>query len=55
MLLAMQGAQLLLLSSPPAARHVIYAAFERQGRGKQLVSTLSLFLISLFLFFVALF
>lgn len=35
---SMQGAQLLLSSSPPAARHVVYAAFERQGRGKQLAA-----------------
>lgn len=31
-----QGAVLLLSSSPPAARHVIDAAFDRQGHGKQL-------------------
>ncbi|BBH01749.1 ARM repeat superfamily protein [Prunus dulcis] len=31
-------AQFLLSSSPPAARHVIYAAFDRQGRGKQLAA-----------------
>ncbi|XP_034212363.1 uncharacterized protein LOC117624937 isoform X3 [Prunus dulcis] len=33
---SIQGAQFLLSSSPPAARHVIYAAFDRQGHGKQL-------------------
>lgn len=43
MILAIQGAQFLLSSSPPAARHVIYAAFDRQGRGKQLVSESSPF------------
>ncbi|XP_050247662.1 uncharacterized protein LOC126695088 isoform X3 [Quercus robur] len=31
-----EGAVLLLSSSPPAARHVIVAAFDRQGHGKQL-------------------
>ncbi|KAG2681833.1 hypothetical protein I3760_11G162000 [Carya illinoinensis] len=31
-----QGAALILSSSPPAARHVIDAAFDRQGHGKQL-------------------
>ncbi|KAH0986614.1 hypothetical protein GBA52_013791 [Prunus armeniaca] len=35
---SIQGAQFLLSSSPPAARHVIYAAFDRQGRGKQLAA-----------------
>lgn len=38
-----QGATLLLSGSSPAARHVINAAFERQGptgHGKQLVSEL---------------
>ncbi|KAL5564322.1 hypothetical protein UlMin_027486 [Ulmus minor] len=35
---SVQGAQLLLLSSPPAARHVVDAAFDRQGRGKQLAA-----------------
>ncbi|RVW79349.1 hypothetical protein CK203_040851 [Vitis vinifera] len=34
---SIHGAELLLLSSPPAARHVIDAAFDRQGRGRQLV------------------
>jgi hypothetical protein len=38
MLVVIQGAVLLLSSSPPAARHVIDAAFDRQGHGKQLVS-----------------
>lgn len=33
-----QGAALLLLSSPPAARHVIDAAFDRQAHGKQLAA-----------------
>ncbi|KAM1101309.1 hypothetical protein COP2_007939 [Malus domestica] len=33
-----QGAQRLLSSSPPVARHVIYAAFDRHGRGKQLAA-----------------
>lgn len=36
--LAIQGAQLLLLKLPQAARHVTEAAFVGQGRGKQLVS-----------------
>ncbi|PON39017.1 26S proteasome non-ATPase regulatory subunit [Parasponia andersonii] len=31
-----QGAELLLSSSPPIARHVIDAAFDQHGRGKQL-------------------
>lgn len=31
---------LLLSMSPPAARHVIDAAFDRQARGNQLVSLL---------------
>nr|XP_028945000.1 uncharacterized protein LOC103448954 isoform X3 [Malus domestica] len=31
---SIQGAQFLLSSYPPAARHVIYTAFDRQGRGK---------------------
>ncbi|KAB2615932.1 hypothetical protein D8674_022520 [Pyrus ussuriensis x Pyrus communis] len=35
---SIQGAQFLLSSSPPAARHVIYAAFDRHGRGKQLAA-----------------
>ncbi|KAL5565291.1 hypothetical protein UlMin_028455 [Ulmus minor] len=35
---SVQGAQLLLSSSPPAARHVVDAAFDRQGRGKQLAA-----------------
>ena len=38
MLLANQGATLLLTISPPAARHVIDAAFDKHARGKQLVS-----------------
>lgn len=38
MLLVIEGAVLLLSSSPPAARHVIDAAFDRQGHGKQLVN-----------------
>jgi len=38
MFLAIEGAVLLLSSSPPAARHVIVAAFDRQGHGKQLVN-----------------
>ncbi|CAK7327742.1 unnamed protein product [Dovyalis caffra] len=37
-----QGATLLLTSSPPAARHVIDAAFDKQARGKQLASLHSL-------------
>ncbi|KAM1583086.1 hypothetical protein ACFX10_030735 [Malus domestica] len=35
---SIQGAQFLLSSSPPAARHVIYAAFDRHGHGKQLAA-----------------
>ncbi|KAK1584700.1 hypothetical protein Q3G72_035400 [Acer saccharum] len=35
---SIQGATLLLLSVPPAARYVIDAAFDRQGRGKQLAA-----------------
>ncbi|EXB75016.1 26S proteasome non-ATPase regulatory subunit 5 [Morus notabilis] len=35
---SIQGAQLLLSSSPPSARHIINAAFDRQGRGKQLAA-----------------
>ncbi|KAM7250951.1 hypothetical protein ACFE04_022834 [Oxalis oulophora] len=35
---SIQGAKLLLTSLPPAARHVIEAAFYRQGRGKQLAA-----------------
>lgn len=41
-LLVIQGAALLLSSSPPAARHVIHSAFDRQGHGKQLVNMLFL-------------
>ncbi|KAK9268414.1 hypothetical protein L1049_000164 [Liquidambar formosana] len=33
---SIQGAALLFSSSPPPARHVIDAAFDRQGHGKQL-------------------
>ncbi|KAK9092667.1 hypothetical protein Syun_027578 [Stephania yunnanensis] len=36
--LAIQGAELLLSSVPPVARHVIDAAFDRQGRGVQLAA-----------------
>jgi len=36
---AMHGAELLLLKSPDAARFLVNAAFDRQRRGKQLVST----------------
>ncbi|KAA8523937.1 hypothetical protein F0562_010360 [Nyssa sinensis] len=35
---SIQGAELVLSSSPPAARHVVDAAFDRQGRGKQLAA-----------------
>ncbi|KAL6531564.1 hypothetical protein OROMI_027927 [Orobanche minor] len=35
---SMQGAQLLLSSSPAAASHIIYSAFDRHGRGKQLAA-----------------
>ncbi|OMO53490.1 Armadillo-like helical [Corchorus olitorius] len=35
---SIQGAVLLLSSFPPAARHIIYAAFDLQGRGKQLAA-----------------
>lgn len=48
-LLAIQGATLLLLCLPPAARHVIDAAFDRQGHGKQLVSAHVLSLLLSFL------
>ncbi|CAN6558179.1 unnamed protein product [Malus baccata var. baccata] len=44
-----QGAQRLLSSSPPVARHVIYAAFDRHGRGKQLVSESSILALWLIL------
>ena len=50
---------MLLLSSPPAARHVIDAAFDRQGRGRQLVSTSDPVVLSLysyqvfFIFFIS--
>ncbi|KAB2605389.1 hypothetical protein D8674_005106 [Pyrus ussuriensis x Pyrus communis] len=37
---SIQGAKFLLSSSPPAARHVIYAALDRQGRGEQLFTAL---------------
>ena len=51
---------MLLLSSPPAARHVIDAAFDRQGRGRQLVSTsdpvvLSLYSYQVFFYFILFF
>jgi len=45
-IIATLGATLLLSGSSPAARHVIDAAFERQGpqgHGKQLVSELDSF------------
>ncbi|KAL5804601.1 hypothetical protein ACOSQ3_031401 [Xanthoceras sorbifolium] len=35
---SIRGATLLLASVPPAARHVIDATFDRQGRGKQLAA-----------------
>ncbi|EOY13091.1 26S proteasome non-ATPase regulatory subunit 5 - like 1 [Theobroma cacao] len=35
---SIQGAVLLLSSFPPAARHIVHAAFDRQGRGKQLAA-----------------
>ncbi|XP_015899236.3 uncharacterized protein LOC107432576 isoform X1 [Ziziphus jujuba] len=35
---SIQGAELLLSSSPPAVRHVVDTAFNRQGRGKQLAA-----------------
>ncbi|XP_011043841.1 PREDICTED: uncharacterized protein LOC105139178 [Populus euphratica] len=41
-----QGATLLLTISPPAARHVIDAAFDKHARGKQLASLHSLANIS---------
>ena len=53
-ILAFQGATLLLSGSSPAARHVIGAAFDRQGpqgHGRQLVSELdncSFFLFEVF-------
>ncbi|XP_057831637.2 uncharacterized protein LOC131042307 isoform X3 [Cryptomeria japonica] len=37
--LVMQGAELLLCSAPPTARHVIDAAFSRQGRNIQMAGT----------------
>ncbi|XP_065862023.1 uncharacterized protein [Euphorbia lathyris] len=40
--LSAPGASLVLLSSPPAARHVIEAAFDRHSRGKQLAALHSL-------------
>ncbi|WCJ32204.1 ARM repeat superfamily protein [Euphorbia peplus] len=40
--LSVAGANLVLLSSPPAARHVIEAAFDRHSRGKQLAALHSL-------------
>ncbi|KAM6550404.1 hypothetical protein CsatB_000212 [Cannabis sativa] len=36
--IAIQGAELLLSSSPRAAKHVIDAAFDRRGHGKQLAA-----------------
>ncbi|XP_057461582.1 uncharacterized protein LOC130751874 isoform X2 [Actinidia eriantha] len=36
--MTIQGAVLLLSSSPPAARHVVAAAFDQHGRGKQLAA-----------------
>ncbi|XP_030511915.1 uncharacterized protein LOC115726265 isoform X2 [Rhodamnia argentea] len=36
--LSTQGAELLLSSTSPAARHVVHGAFDRQGRGKQLAA-----------------
>ncbi|KAJ0046866.1 hypothetical protein Pint_04629 [Pistacia integerrima] len=44
---SIQGATSLLLSVPPAARHVIDAAFDKQGGSKQLVSALDPFNLSL--------
>ncbi|XVF04272.1 hypothetical protein REPUB_Repub05bG0068400 [Reevesia pubescens] len=35
---SIQGAVLLLSSFPPAARHIVHAAFDRQGRGQQLAA-----------------
>ncbi|XP_007021566.2 PREDICTED: 26S proteasome non-ATPase regulatory subunit 5 [Theobroma cacao] len=35
---SIQGAVLLLSSFPPAARHIVHAAFDRQGRCKQLAA-----------------
>ncbi|XP_038688509.1 uncharacterized protein LOC119987665 [Tripterygium wilfordii] len=35
---SIQGAALLLTSSPPAARHVVDVAFDRRGSGKQLAA-----------------
>lgn len=40
--LAMTGANLVLSTSPPAARHVVASAFDRNAHGKQLVSVLLL-------------
>ncbi|KAF8024109.1 hypothetical protein BT93_F1342 [Corymbia citriodora subsp. variegata] len=36
--LSTQGAELLLSSTSPVARHVVYAAFDKQGHGKQLAA-----------------
>lgn len=36
--MTIQGATLLLSNSPPAARHVVDAAFDRHGHGKQLAA-----------------
>jgi|APAra0007618407_1042631.scaffolds.fasta_scaffold03771_5 hypothetical protein len=37
-ILATKGADLVLSTSPPAARHVVASAFDRNAHGKQLVS-----------------
>lgn len=36
--LATKGANLVLSTTPPAARHVVASAFDRNALGKQLVS-----------------
>lgn len=37
--LAAKGAALLLSGPSPAAKYLVNAAFDKQGRGRQLVST----------------
>lgn len=51
MLLAIQGAALLLSTPSPVARHVVEVAFDRKGSGKQLVSMPFCAHVTLFLLF----